>query len=85
VVAVQVPENTTVRAHMKAADFEALPLYERIAAYISVADDVRVLGKIGDRVDVLASEGELDSDQVEALRIAIGKRHDVIEPQAVRS
>jgi hypothetical protein len=85
VVAVQVPENTTVRAHMKAADFEALPLYERIAAYISVADDVRVLGKIGDRVDVLASEGELDADQVEALRIAIGKRHDVIEPQAVRS
>jgi hypothetical protein len=62
-----------------------LPLYERIEAYVAAAENVKVLGKIGDRVDVLASEGELDADQVEALRIAIGKRHDVIEPQAVRS
>ena len=75
------PANTTVRAHAKAADLEALPLFERIAAYIAAAENVRVLGKIGDRVDALASEGELDADQVEALRIAIGKRHDVIEPQ----
>jgi hypothetical protein len=71
----------SVSAKINIGDFDALPLYERIAAYISVADHVRVLGKIGDRVDTLASEGELDGDQVEALRIAIGKRHDVIEPQ----
>jgi len=75
------PANTTVRAHAQAADLEALPLFERIEAYIAAAENVRVLGKIGDRVDTLASEGELDGDQVEALRIAIGKRHDVIEPQ----
>jgi hypothetical protein len=82
---VRAPVNTTVRAHVQAADLEALPLYERIEAYIAAAENVRVLGKIGDRVDALASDGELDADQAEALRAAIGKRHDAIEPQAVQS
>lgn len=79
-VAVKAPANTTVRAHVQAADLEALPLFERIAAYIDQAENVRVLGRIGDRIDILASDGELDADQAAALRAAIGKRHDAIEP-----
>jgi hypothetical protein len=60
---------------------DELPLFERISAYIAQAADVRTLGKMADRIDTLASDGELDADQADALRAAIGKRHDAIEPQ----
>ena len=41
----------------------------------------RPLGNIADRVDALASEGQIDGEEYEALRVEIGKRHDVIEPR----
>jgi ATP-dependent Clp protease ATP-binding subunit ClpA len=68
-------------AQAKPAAVDELPLYERISAYIAQAADVRTLGKMADRIDTLASDGELDADQADALRAAIGKRHDAIEPQ----
>ena len=64
-----------------ASDVESLPLYERIAVYIGRAADVRALSKMADRVDVLASEGQIDGEEYEALRVEIGKRHDAIEPR----
>jgi hypothetical protein len=59
------------------------PLFEQVMDYIATANTVKTLGKIGDRVDVLASEGQLDDEQAKALRSAIEARHDAIEPQGV--
>jgi len=59
------------------------PLFEQVMDYIATAANVKTLGKIGDRVDVLASEGQLDDEQAKALRSAIEARHDAIEPQGV--
>jgi hypothetical protein len=73
--------KATPPAPAKPAAVDELPLYERISAYIAQAADVRTLGKMADRIDTLASDGELDADQADALRAAIGKRHDAIEPQ----
>ena len=53
--------------------------------YIATAKDLRTLGKIGDRVDVLSSEGQLTADQAEALESAIAARHSVIEPEAANA
>jgi hypothetical protein len=73
--------KATPPAPEKPAAVDELPLFERISAYIAQAADVRTLGKMADRIDTLASDGELDADQADALRAAIGKRHDAIEPQ----
>jgi nucleoside-triphosphatase THEP1 len=57
------------------------PLFTEIADYIHGAKTVRTLGKIGDRIDALASEGQLTNDQVHDLTEAIAKKHDEIEPK----
>jgi hypothetical protein len=57
------------------------PLYDQIMDYIATAKDVRTLGKISDRIDVLASEGQLTSQQSEELSSAVDARHSVIEPK----
>jgi len=56
------------------------PLFTEIADYIHGAKTVRTLGKIGDRIDALASEGQLTNDQVHDLTEAIAKKHDEIDP-----
>jgi nucleoside-triphosphatase THEP1 len=56
------------------------PLYDRIASYIAQATDVRTLGKVGDKIDLLSSNGELTGDQAEELAQMIGRRHDAIHP-----
>ena len=58
------------------------PLFDQVLDYIATASDVRTLGKIADRIDVLASEGQLTAQQAEALASGIAARHEVIEPQA---
>jgi hypothetical protein len=44
---------------------------------------VRTLGKIGDRIDALLSDGQLTAEQCEALTVLVKERHDAIEPQEV--
>ncbi len=61
------------------------PLFDQVMDYIATAANVKTLGKIGDRVDVLESEGQLDGEQAKALRLAIAARHDAIEPQEAAS
>lgn len=63
----------------------AQPLFDQVMDYIATAANVKTLGKIGDRVDVLESEGQLDGQQAKVLRSAIAARHDVIEPQEAAS
>lgn len=58
------------------------PLFERVAAYIDEAANVRTLGRIGDRIDQLASAGEITADEAERLTQLVAKRHDAIEPRA---
>lgn len=55
-------------------------LYDTVAAHIAQAKDVRALGRIGDRVDVLASEAQLTADEAAKLEAMIKARHDAIEP-----
>jgi len=57
------------------------PLAIRIATHISQAANVRTLGKIADRIDVLVSEGQLSADESSELHDAVSRRHDVIEPR----
>jgi len=61
-----------------------VPLFTRVADYIAAAKDVRALGKIGDRIDELASDGQLTNDQVADLMVEIDKRHNVLEPKATQ-
>jgi len=57
------------------------PLAIRIATHISQAGNVRTLGKISDRIDVLTSEGQLSAEEADDLHDAVSRRHDVIEPK----
>lgn len=59
------------------------PLAIRIATHIAQAVNVRTLGRIGDRIDALASEGQLTADEAEDLTAAVGRRHNELEPQEV--
>jgi len=58
------------------------PLFERISGRIGTAKNVGELGRIGDRIDALTSEGQLTEEQAEELRARIGRRHDAVEPAA---
>lgn len=57
------------------------PLIEKIRATIAKAKSVEQLGKIGDRIDECASDGQLDADEVASLTGEINRRHQVIEPK----
>jgi nucleoside-triphosphatase THEP1 len=78
------PAPAPVRVEPRQAE-PAQPLYDQVMDYIATAANVKTLGKIGDRVDVLESEGQLDDQQAKALRSAIEARHDAIEPQEAAS
>ena len=58
-------------------------LYDQVVKYITDAKSVRTLGKIGDRIDALLSDGQLTAEQGEALTVLVKERHDAIEPQEV--
>lgn len=51
-----------------------------VSGHIAACRDVRALGRMGDRVDVLASEGQLTADEATRLEHMIKARHDEIEP-----
>jgi hypothetical protein len=69
----------TVAAKKKApAD---VPLVEQIAQYIRDAKDVRTLGRIGDRIEELASDGQLSDVEVAQLMGEVNARHNTIEPE----
>ena len=58
-------------------------LYDQVVKYIAEAKSVRTLGKIGDRIDALLSDGQLTAEQCEALTVLVKERHGAIEPQEV--
>lgn len=58
------------------------PLFDRITRFIGDAADVPTLGKIGDRIDRLRSDGELSEGQAEQLEQLVADRHQEIEPAA---
>jgi hypothetical protein len=59
------------------------PLFDRITAHIDEAASVRTLGKIGNRIDELLSEGQLTDDQADLLTKAVAARHDELDPKEV--
>jgi len=59
------------------------PLQDLIARHIADAKSVRTLGKIGDRIDALLSEGQLTDDQADVLTKAVAARHDELELREV--
>lgn len=63
---------------------EEKSLFHQISDYIAGAKAVKTLGAIADRIDVLASEGQLTHDQVHDLTEEITKRHDQIEPKTAQ-
>ena len=82
VASAQTPAKTAPAVQgLAPADDE--PLAIRIATHISQAANVRTLGKIADRIDALVSEGQLSPDEAVHLHVAVSRRHNVIEPEAV--
>jgi hypothetical protein len=65
----------------KADAKESADAFERATKRIASATTVSELGRIGDRVDELASLGQLTAEQADELRARVGRRHDQIEPQ----
>jgi len=78
------PVNSATRAAVQepAAGLEE-PLQDLIQRHIGEAKSVRTLGKIGDRIDALLSEGQLSDDQADVLTKALAGRHDELEPKEV--
>lgn len=58
-----------------------VPLVEQIRGHIREATSVPSLGRMGDRIDELSSEGQLDTVQVAELMGEINRRHQQIEPE----
>jgi hypothetical protein len=58
-------------------------LQDLIERHIADAKSVRTLGKIGDRIDALLSEGQLTDHQANVLTKAVAARHDELEPKEV--
>ena len=89
VASAQTPAKTAPPAERVVAAVQGLapaddePLAVRIATHISQAANVRTLGKIADRIDALVSEGQLSPDEAVHLHVAVSRRHNVIEPEAV--
>ena len=71
-----------VEAQSPAAGSEE-PLQDLIQRHIADAKSVRTLGRIGDRIDALLSEGQLTDDQADVLTKAVAARHDELEPKEV--
>jgi hypothetical protein len=76
------PAKTATAVQGPAAGLDE-PLQDLIERHIADAKSVRTLGKIGDRVDALLSEGQLTDDQADVLTKAVAARHDELEPKEV--
>ena len=76
------PAKTAPAVQGPAAGLEE-PLQDLIQRHIADAKSVRTLGKIGDRIDALLSEGQLTDDQADVLTKAVAARHDELEPKEV--
>jgi hypothetical protein len=76
------PAKTATAVQGPAAGSEET-LQDLIERHIADAKSVRTLGKIGDRVDALLSEGQLTDDQADVLTKAVAARHDELEPKEV--
>jgi hypothetical protein len=76
------PAKTAPAVQGPAAGLEE-PLQDLIQRHIGDAKSVRTLGKIGDRIDALLSEGQLADDQADVLTKAVAARHDELEPKEV--
>lgn len=59
---------------------DAPPKVSEILGHIQAAKTVKALGRMGDRIDELTSEGHLDDLEVAELMGAINRRHQEIEP-----
>lgn len=60
-------------------------LFERLAERIAACQQVEALGKAGDYVEQMGSEGQLTADEVKRLEVLIGKRHDEIAPEVANA
>ena len=58
-------------------------LQDLIKRHIADAKSVRTLGKIGERIGALLSEGQLTDDQADTLTKAVAARHDELKPKEV--
>jgi hypothetical protein len=58
-----------------------VPLVEQIRGYIAGAKNRRTLGRVGDRIDELESDGQVTAEEADELRGLVDRRHDEIEPQ----
>jgi hypothetical protein len=76
------PAKTATAVQGPAAGSEET-LQDLIERHIADAKSVRTLGKIGDRIDALLSEGQLTDDQADVLTKAVAARHDELEPKEV--
>lgn len=75
----EAPAPAPARVEPKAAP--AGELFDQIMAAIGQASTVVRLGKFGDRIEQLESDGELTTEQAAELMGAINRRHEEIEPQ----
>ena len=76
------PAKTATAVQGPAAGSEET-LQDLIERHIADAKSVRTLGRIGDRIDALLSEGQLTDDQADVLTKAVAARHDELEPKEV--
>jgi hypothetical protein len=60
-------------------------LFDRLAERIAACKIVEALGKAGDYVEQMGSEGQLTADEVKQLEALIGQRHDQIEPEVANA
>ena len=60
-------------------------LFDRLAERIAACKIVKALGKAGDYVEQMGSEGQLTADEVKQLEALIGQRHDQIEPEVANA
>lgn len=60
-------------------------LFDRLAERIAACKIVEALGKAGDYVEQLGSEGQLTADEVKQLEALIAQRHDQIEPEVANA
>jgi nucleoside-triphosphatase THEP1 len=58
------------------------PLYAQIVLFIAQAENVRTLGKIGNRLDELVSTDQITADEWSQLTDRLNERHKEIEPVA---
>jgi hypothetical protein len=60
-------------------------LFDRLAERIAACKIVEALGKAGDYVEQMGSEGQLTANEVKQLEALIGQRHDQIEPEVANA